>query len=458
MPDIGNADHRYPQAFSAATRAHELDPSNAKPLYRLALAQRGMNEPQSALKTLSTAPQVPEVQTLSAEIKNDIEVAQLKTDPGSRAGLQSLREGFLRREGADGSTRSGEQQKAERARVWAGEDARERQQESAKEREARDAALRKQEKEKEREDRETATEGWAKEQRERSSVGSVEAMDVDTPPAANAAPAPFAPPAAPASFAPPAASAPAPAPQAASTAPAPTTATPAASATMGEMPVAQPNSFAALKAAKAARRSYADGGAGMPGLVPVSTRRTSGDVAQPEPQPRLVLTAPTSGVPSGVASPAPPAPVPAAVTQPVQPVQPAPPVQPTPAQPVPPAQSTPAEPVQPAQRSFTPPSNPHSTAAGSGLSLVRTLGTLSPQDRFTYLRHYSPAVIAKLMDGLLDPDALGLILRALDAGKGTGNDDWIKQVIAGLKSNKRWRMTELMLPKSDREALARLSA
>lgn len=416
-----------------------------------------MNEPQSALKTLSSAPQVPEVQALSAEIKNDIEVAQLKTDPGSRAGLQSLREGFLRREGADGSTRSGEQQKAERARVWAGEDARERQQESAKEREARDAAPRKQEKEKEREDRKTATEGWAKEQRERSSVGSVEAMDVDTPPAANVAPAPFAPPTA---------SAPAPAPPAAGTAPAPTTATPAAPSTTPETLAAHPNSFAALKAAKAARRSYADGGsgAGMPGLVPVSTRRTSGDVVQ-QPQPRLVQTAPTSGVPSGVptaiASPAPPAPAaaPTQPAQPIQPVQPAQPAQPAASAPVPAAvASAPAQPAQPAQRSFTPPSNPHSTAAGSGLSLIRTLSALSPQDGFTYLRHYAPAMIAKLMDGLLDPDALGLILRALDAGKGTGNDDWIEQVIAGLKSNKRWRMTELMLPKSDREALARLSA
>ncbi|EKD01534.1 serine/threonine protein phosphatase PPT1 [Trichosporon asahii var. asahii CBS 8904] len=94
----------YPQAFSAATRAHDLDPTNPKPLYRLALAQRGMNEPQSALSTLASAPQVPEIQTLSAEIKNDLEVQHLKSDPGSQAGLQSLREGFIRREGADGST------------------------------------------------------------------------------------------------------------------------------------------------------------------------------------------------------------------------------------------------------------------------------------------------------------------------------------------------------------------
>lgn len=209
----------------------------------------------------------------------------------------------------------------------------------------------------------------------------------------------------------------------------------------------------------------------MPGLVPVSTTRTTPpaqnapahvrqplvQTAPPSAVPSAVNTAVQSAVPSGVPSPVPtPNPQPAA-SQPAPPAQAVQPPQPPAAQRAP---SQPAQPPQPPAQpapSFAPPSNPHSTAAGAGLSLLRTLAGLSPQDAFAYLRHYTPAVISKVMDGLLDPDALGLILRALQAGAGSGNDDWIKQVIAGLKSNRRWRMTELMLPKAEREALARLS-
>lgn len=360
----GRADSRYPQAASAASRAHELDPGNAKPLYRLALAQRGMGDPQAALATLASAPQVPEVALLRAEVQNDADVAAAQRDPGTQTALARLEQGFRRREGADGSTRSGAQAQRERERAWAGEDARERQQESRAEREARDAALRKQ--------------GDKQGDKQKG-----EAMDVD-------APAP---------------------------------------------PTPEPSSFAALKAAKAARRSYAGGtgaGAGMPGLVPVSTTR----ITSPPP---AAAPAPPAAAPAGppaAPSPAPPAPAPTTSTAQA----------PLPAHAAPPA------------RKAEPPADPSSLAPGAGLSLLRTLGSLSPADGFAYLRHYPAGIIPRLMDGLLDPDALGLLLRALDAGRGTGCDDWIRQVLDGLKTNRRWRMTALMLPSSDREALARLTA
>ena len=65
---------------------------------------------------------------------------------------------------------------------------------------------------------------------------------------------------------------------------------------------------------------------------------------------------------------------------------------------------------------------------------------------------YPPDQIARLLDGLLEPDSLGRLCVALQFGAGEGSQEQVHQILKGLKSTSRWGMNVAMLDTKEREA------
>ena len=130
-------------------------------------------------------------------------------------------------------------------------------------------------------------------------------------------------------------------------------------------------------------------------------------------------------------------------------------------EPRPPAQSTsPAlsppivPPTRPQEaRPFEPPSDPTSTAPGSGLTLLRHLHP--PRVGWAALQHYPPQNVAIILGPLLEPDSLAQFLAALRHGLSSRSVDLtnakarIKTIMQGLKSTSRWRINVAMLSKTE---------
>ncbi|GMK56955.1 hypothetical protein CspeluHIS016_0307950 [Cutaneotrichosporon spelunceum] len=112
------------------------------------------------------------------------------------------------------------------------------------------------------------------------------------------------------------------------------------------------------------------------------------------------------------------------------------------------------------------PSNPASTSPGAGLALLRALRPLSPVQRHAYLWHYPASIVPRILAPTLDPEALGTVLGALDAGVGTGADAsnsaeyraWAHELMVGLRHTPRWAVNAGMLTRAEREAGERVWA
>lgn len=94
------------------------------------------------------------------------------------------------------------------------------------------------------------------------------------------------------------------------------------------------------------------------------------------------------------------------------------------------------------------PPNPSSTAPGAGLALLRKLSALPQPQRSAYLQHYTPEVIAQIVDPVLEPDGLGVLLASIADSQ---DDAWARKVILGLKHTRRWKMNMAMLSRAERQ-------
>jgi hypothetical protein len=73
---------------------------------------------------------------------------------------------------------------------------------------------------------------------------------------------------------------------------------------------------------------------------------------------------------------------------------------------------------------------------------------LKAEETWAYLLHYPPAVLAKILSSLLEPESLGQILLALRHGVDT-DQDRVRAILKGLRCTSRWKINVAMLERAE---------
>jgi hypothetical protein len=100
-------------------------------------------------------------------------------------------------------------------------------------------------------------------------------------------------------------------------------------------------------------------------------------------------------------------------------------------------------------KKLKPPTDPTSTAPGTGLLLLRSLAPLSPADGWHILAQYPPNNVSRILGSILEPDDLATLLRILQYAQATDGET-VKTVMTGLLGAPRIRMNAAMLDQPDR--------
>lgn len=108
-----------------------------------------------------------------------------------------------------------------------------------------------------------------------------------------------------------------------------------------------------------------------------------------------------------------------------------------------------------ARRDLKPPTDPTSTAPGTGLLLLRALSPLSPADGWAILRQYPPSNIPLILGAVLEPDTLAILIRVLQHGH-TSEATTVHSIMTGLQKAPRIRMNAAMLDEPDRAIATKL--
>jgi hypothetical protein len=116
---------------------------------------------------------------------------------------------------------------------------------------------------------------------------------------------------------------------------------------------------------------------------------------------------------------------------------------------------TPPSPADELARDVKPPTDPTSTAPGTGLLLLRALSPLSPADGWAILRQYPPSNIPLILGAVLEPDTLAILIRVLQHGH-TSDATTVHSIMTGLQKAPRIRMNAAMLDEPDRAIATKL--